>query len=121
MILLCDRLKKQRTFFGERFFVTFCDILSTLQLYPLVRARPDRRGRLLDGRREGSWDDTGQAEWLPVSDGKVMDREPRWSSNGNLLYFLSTRDGNHCIWAQRLEPTLMPTNECPSRIASDIT
>jgi hypothetical protein len=47
----------------------------------------------------------GESEWIPVSDGKAMDREPRWSPNGNVLYFLSTRDGNHCIWAQRLDPT----------------
>jgi Tol biopolymer transport system component len=46
----------------------------------------------------------GESEWMPVSEGKAMDREPRWSPNGNVLYYLSTRDGNHCIWAQRLDP-----------------
>jgi hypothetical protein len=53
-----------------------------------------------------------EAEWIPVSDGKTMDREPRWSPNGNVLYFLSTRDGNNCIWAQRLDKaTKRPTGE----------
>ena len=29
---------------------------------------------------------------------------PRWSPDGNLLYYLSQRDGFLCIWAQRLDP-----------------
>ena len=33
-----------------------------------------------------------------------MDREPRWSPDGSLLYFLSERDGFRCLWAQRLDP-----------------
>ncbi|MBL8290592.1 MAG: PD40 domain-containing protein, partial [Bryobacterales bacterium] len=44
-----------------------------------------------------------------VTDGSVMDRNPAWSPDGNLLYFLSERDAFRCIWAQRLEPgTLRP-------------
>jgi serine/threonine protein kinase/Tol biopolymer transport system component len=42
-------------------------------------------------------------EWIAVSDGRAMDREPRWSPGGDMLYFLSTRDGYNCIWAQRLD------------------
>lgn len=42
-------------------------------------------------------------QWIAVSDGKAMDREPRWSPSGEQLYFLSTRDGYNCIWAQRLD------------------
>ena len=44
-----------------------------------------------------------ESEWIAVSDGKTLDREPRWSPNGEYLYFLSTRDGYNCIWAQRLD------------------
>ncbi|HUJ23388.1 MAG TPA: protein kinase [Bryobacteraceae bacterium] len=43
-------------------------------------------------------------EWIPVTDGTTMDRETFWSPDGNLLYFLSERDGFRCIWAQRLDP-----------------
>ena len=33
-----------------------------------------------------------------------MDRYACWSPDGNLLYFLSEREGFRCIWAQRLDP-----------------
>jgi len=45
-----------------------------------------------------------EKEWIPVTDGLGFDREAFWSPDGNLLYFLSERDGFRCIWAQRLEP-----------------
>ena len=32
-----------------------------------------------------------------------MDRQSYWSPDGNLLYFLSDRDGFRCIWAQPLD------------------
>jgi len=43
-----------------------------------------------------------QSEWIAVTSGKELDREPRWSPDGNLLYFISERDGFRCLWAQRL-------------------
>ena len=46
-----------------------------------------------------------QNEWIPITDGQAMDRYASWSPDGNLLYFLSERDGFRCIWAQRLNPT----------------
>jgi len=42
--------------------------------------------------------------WIPITDGSAMDRETSWSPSGNVLYFLSERDGHRCIWAQRLDP-----------------
>ena len=30
------------------------------------------------------------------------DDKPRWSPNGNVIYFISDRDGYLCLWAQRL-------------------
>jgi eukaryotic-like serine/threonine-protein kinase len=33
----------------------------------------------------------------------LWDDKPRWSPSGNLLYFVSDRDGHLCLWAQRLE------------------
>jgi Tol biopolymer transport system component len=44
-----------------------------------------------------------ESEWIPVTDGFGFDSRPRWSPNGNLLYFTSDRDGFRCIWAQRLD------------------
>jgi hypothetical protein len=44
-----------------------------------------------------------QDSWIAVTDGKGLDREPRWSPDGKLIYFLSDRDGFRCIWAQRVD------------------
>jgi serine/threonine protein kinase/Tol biopolymer transport system component len=46
-----------------------------------------------------------EKEWIPITDGEAMDRYACWSPDGNLLYFLSEREGFRCIWAQRLDPT----------------
>jgi eukaryotic-like serine/threonine-protein kinase len=45
-----------------------------------------------------------KAEWIPVTDGTHEDDKPRFSADGNTVYFTSTRDGSLCIWAQRLDP-----------------
>jgi len=45
-----------------------------------------------------------EREWVKITDGKPLDMLPNWSPDGNLLYFLSDRDGFRCVWAQRLEP-----------------
>jgi eukaryotic-like serine/threonine-protein kinase len=46
----------------------------------------------------------GESEWVAVTAGADMDREPRWSPDGNLLYFISERDGFRCLWARQLDP-----------------
>ena len=46
---------------------------------------------------------TPESEWIPISDGKQLDRDPKWSPDGNLLYFLADRDGARGIYAQRLD------------------
>ena len=43
-------------------------------------------------------------EWVAITDGSSLDRNPAWSPSGKILYFLSERDGFRCMWAQRLEP-----------------
>jgi eukaryotic-like serine/threonine-protein kinase len=43
-------------------------------------------------------------EWVAITDGASLDRNPAWSPSGNMLYYLSERDGFRCLWAQRLEP-----------------
>jgi Tol biopolymer transport system component/tRNA A-37 threonylcarbamoyl transferase component Bud32 len=57
-----------------------------------------------------------EAEWIPITDGTGLDREPRWSPDGNLLYFLSARDGHNCIWSQRLDSGKHSSGE-PSAVA----
>ena len=45
-----------------------------------------------------------ESEWIAVTDGKALDREASWSPDGNLLYYLTEREGFRCLWAQRLDP-----------------
>jgi hypothetical protein len=42
---------------------------------------------------------------VAVTDGEFSDDKPRFSPDGNLLYFTSNRDGFFCLWAQRLGST----------------
>jgi len=44
-----------------------------------------------------------EATWVPVTSGPALDNKPRWSPDGNLLYFVSDRDQYDCVWAQRLD------------------
>ena len=43
-------------------------------------------------------------DWIPLTGGQSWDDKPRWSPDGNLMYFTSLRDGFLCLWAQRLKP-----------------
>jgi Tol biopolymer transport system component len=45
-----------------------------------------------------------QSEWIEVVSSADAEPFPRWSPDGSLLYFGSTRDGYACLWAQRLHP-----------------
>jgi hypothetical protein len=42
-------------------------------------------------------------DWMAVTDGSTLDREPVWGPDGRLIYFLSERDGSRCVWAQYLD------------------
>jgi serine/threonine protein kinase/dipeptidyl aminopeptidase/acylaminoacyl peptidase len=42
-------------------------------------------------------------DWTPVTGGQARDDKPRWSPDGNSLYFISDRDGFLCFWAQQLD------------------
>jgi Tol biopolymer transport system component len=48
-----------------------------------------------------------ESEWIAITDG-VWDDKPRWSQDGNTLFFMSERDGFRCIWAQRLDSSKHP-------------
>jgi Tol biopolymer transport system component len=44
------------------------------------------------------------AQWIELTDGKSFDSRPRWSPDGNRIYFVSDRDGFRCIWTLALAP-----------------
>jgi Tol biopolymer transport system component len=44
-----------------------------------------------------------QSQWSVLVDGADLDRQPVWSPSGDIIYFLSDRDGTRCIWAQRVD------------------
>jgi len=53
-----------------------------------------------------------RTEWIAITDGSKLERDPAWSSDGRFLYFLSERDGFRCIWAVPLNPaTKRPSGE----------
>jgi eukaryotic-like serine/threonine-protein kinase len=43
-------------------------------------------------------------EWIPITGDKGWADKPRWSPDGNLIYFISNQDGFFCLWAQRVAP-----------------
>ena len=45
-----------------------------------------------------------EKQWVTVTNGQYTDDKPQFSADGKTLYFVSTRDGYLCIWAQRLDP-----------------
>jgi len=66
------------------------------------QARVDSKRQVFVARYTGQW--IPQESWIAVTDGSGLDREPRWSADGNQIYFLSDRDGFRCIWARKLDP-----------------
>ncbi len=46
-----------------------------------------------------------EQEWILIDEETGYVESPRWSADGNLIYFFSERDGHSCIWAQRLATT----------------
>jgi serine/threonine protein kinase/Tol biopolymer transport system component len=47
------------------------------------------------------WRAGPESSWIYIPDARAP---AAWSPSGNLLYFLSDRDGFRCIWAQHLNP-----------------
>jgi Tol biopolymer transport system component len=45
-----------------------------------------------------------ESEWVYLTDGSSNDAYPRWSPDGNTIYFTSDRDGLIALFAQRLNP-----------------
>jgi Tol biopolymer transport system component len=52
-----------------------------------------------------------EQEWKNFMDGADQ-RQPFWSANGQILYFLSERDGFRCVWARRFNrDSMQPVGE----------
>jgi Tol biopolymer transport system component len=45
-----------------------------------------------------------KADWISVTEAGIWVDKPRWSPDGNLIYYVSNRDGFACIWVNRLGP-----------------
>ena len=43
------------------------------------------------------------SEWVQVTDGDFAEGDVAWSPDGQMLYYLSDRDGSRCVWARKLE------------------
>jgi len=51
-------------------------------------------------------------DWIKIVGGKFWVGAPRWSVNGNILYYISERDDFMCVWGQPLDPaTKAPIGE----------
>lgn len=42
--------------------------------------------------------------WAPITDGASWDDKPRWSPDGKILYFMSSRTGLLNVWGVRVDP-----------------
>jgi WD40 repeat protein len=53
-----------------------------------------------------------QSDWIAITDGSKLERDPAWSADGRFLYFVSERDGFRCLWARPLNPlTKQPSGD----------
>ncbi len=55
-------------------------------------------------------------DWISVTESGPWVNKPRWSPNGNLLYYISDRDGFTCIWASRLNPITKQPEGAPKAV-----
>jgi dipeptidyl aminopeptidase/acylaminoacyl peptidase len=79
----------------------------------MPRLSPDGRVLVFNQVREGrarriylvpfTGEPVPESEWALLVDGTDFDRQPVWSPSGDIIYFLSDRDGTRCIWAQRVD------------------
>jgi serine/threonine protein kinase/Tol biopolymer transport system component len=52
----------------------------------------------------------GADEWIAISDSGDFDISPVWGADGKHIYYVSDKDGFHCIWARPVDPdTARPT------------
>jgi hypothetical protein len=56
-------------------------------------------------------------KWIEIASGGTWAGAPRWSSNGNTLYYLSDRDDFLCVWGQALDPDTKVPVSAPFSVA----
>ncbi|HYP09713.1 MAG TPA: winged helix-turn-helix domain-containing protein, partial [Bryobacteraceae bacterium] len=44
------------------------------------------------------------SQWIGIGDREGWNDKPRWSMDGNRIFFISHRDGFRCLWFQALDP-----------------
>ncbi len=68
-------------------------------------------------------------DWIPITDGNYWDDKPRWSPDGRIIYFISSRGGFMNVWGRRFDPTVgkpvaepfqVTRFESPGRMPSDV-
>ena len=74
------------------------------------------RSRLFVAARSGNGLPVPENEWIPVTMDEGWADKPRWSPDGNMIYFISNRDGFFCLWAQRVDKSKHPAG-APTAIA----
>lgn len=52
-------------------------------------------------------------DWILLSEEHSWADKPRWSPDGNTMYYVSNRDGFLCLWAQRLDPATKRRSGAP--------
>jgi eukaryotic-like serine/threonine-protein kinase len=56
--------------------------------------------------------ETDPKAWTLLQSGSNFERQPIWAPNGQIIYFLSERDGFRCIWGLRMDrATLKPVGD----------
>ncbi len=52
-------------------------------------------------------------EWIPITDESEFSDRPQWSSDGKIVFYLSTRDGFSCVWGQHFDPESRKATSAP--------
>jgi Tol biopolymer transport system component len=45
-----------------------------------------------------------ETQWISITDGAPSEFDASWSADGAMIFFVSDRDGNRCIWGRRVNP-----------------